>query len=92
MKTQKEYAKELVEEMSILKDATTSLNPNAPLVKQPTNIYAKECALIAVEKMIDIIVMVFDNNDSFIENPILGDFADKRLSYLEGVRNEIPNL
>ena len=52
-------------------------------------IKSKTCALIAVDEMINILVMVFDNDDTKIESY---DFMDKRITYLEEVKQEIEKL
>jgi hypothetical protein len=49
----------------------------------------KQCALIAVYEMINILIMVFDNDDTKIESY---DFMDKRIKYLEEVKTEIEKL
>ena len=51
-----------------------------------------KCALIAVDEMIFVLVSIFDTSDSFIDNPILANFVDKRITYLEEVKQEIEKL
>lgn len=75
--TPKEKAKELVDKMY------------GDELDYVTEGQAKQCALIAVDEMINILIMVFDNDDTKAESY---DFMDKRIKYLEEVKQEIINL